>query len=542
MKSVRIFVSGVLVAAALSNLQLNAGAADNSSLPTNSVLWVDDALPAGAVPGTDGGDSWTWVSSNPAPFVGTLASQSSFGSGLHQHFFSIATGTLTVSNGETLFAYVYLDPSHLPTELMLQWNDGTWEHRAFWGANNISYGTLGTPTRSYAGPLPAAGQWTRLEVPASQVGLEGSTLQGMSFTLFDGGATWDAAGKAPGTGVIPPADTTPPSVTLTIPTENALVSGTAVAISAVATDNVAVVGVQFKLDGNSIGPENTTAPYAVTFDSTLLPNGPHAIGAIVRDAASNRGTAVVVNVQFANVIVPPNTNSDVVWIEDSVPDSAITGADGGDDWTWVTSNPTPFSGTSAHQSNLSSGSHQHFFNYSGTTLTINTGEVLLAYVYLDPVNPPSEVMLQWNDGSWEHRAYWGASLNTYGVEGTVSRRAMGPLPHAGQWVRLEVPANLVGLEGSVLKGMSFTLYGGQATWDHIGKKFIAKASARLVASGVEVSWPSIPGQTYRVMFKYDPSDPNWYEISGPITATDSITAWTDPDTFFDESHFYRIVQ
>jgi hypothetical protein len=44
------------------------------------------------------------------------------------------------------------------------------------------------------------------------------------------------------------------------------------------------------------------------------------------------------------------------------------------------------------------------------------------------------------------------------------------------------------------------------------------------------------------MFKYDLSDPNWYEISGPITATDSITAWTDPDTFFDESHFYRIVQ
>jgi len=32
-------------------------------------------------------------------------------------------------------------------------------------------------------------------VPASQVNLEGSTLNGMSFSAFGGGATWDAAGR-----------------------------------------------------------------------------------------------------------------------------------------------------------------------------------------------------------------------------------------------------------------------------------------------------------------------------------------------------------
>ena len=97
----------------------------------------------------------------------------------------------------------------------------------------------------------------------------------------------------------------------------------------------------------------------------------------------------------------------------------------------MTSNPTPFFGTAAHQSNLSSTSHQHYFSYAGTTLSINTGDVLVAYVYLDAANPPLEVMLQWNNGDWEHRAYWGASLDTYGVEGTASRRYMGPLPAAG---------------------------------------------------------------------------------------------------------------
>jgi len=46
---------------------------------------------------------------------------------------------------------------------------------------------------------------------------------------------------------------------------------------------------------------------------------------------------------------------------------------------------------------------------------------------------------------------------------------MGPLPATGGWIRLEVPASAVGLEGRALNGMAFTLYGGSAAWDYIGK-------------------------------------------------------------------------
>src|SRR5207248_3135727 len=84
-------------------------------------------------------------------------------------------------------------------------------------------------------------------------------------------------------------------------------------------------------------------------------------------------------------------------------------------------------------------------------------------------NVPSEIMLQWNNGSWEHRAYWGANNLGWGADNTVARHYMGPLPAVGQWVRLTVPASQVGLEGSTLNGMAFTLYGGRATWDHAGK-------------------------------------------------------------------------
>ena len=72
-------------------------------------------------------------------------------------------------------------------------------------------------------------------------------------------------------------------------------------------------------------------------------------------------------------------------------------------------------------------------------------------------------------GSWDHRAYWGANSIGLGTDGSDSRRFMGSLPALGQWVRLEVPASSVGLEGRVLNGLAFTLYGGRATWDHAGK-------------------------------------------------------------------------
>ncbi|MDQ3804269.1 MAG: DUF1929 domain-containing protein [Acidobacteriota bacterium] len=161
-------------------------------------VWVEDGVPAGAVLAGDG-EGWSWTGSSPAPFSGSLAHQSNVVAGAHQHYFYGATDTLTVAAGESLFAYVYLDPANPPREVMLQWNSNQegWNHRAYWGANLIPWGTDGTINRRYMGTLPAGGGWARLEVPASMVGLEGKTLNGMAFTLYDGRATWDKAGKTP---------------------------------------------------------------------------------------------------------------------------------------------------------------------------------------------------------------------------------------------------------------------------------------------------------------------------------------------------------
>ena len=426
-----------------------------------TTVWVEDALPAGATAAADGGDSWTWIGGNPAPYSGTLAHQSVVANGEHQHYFYDATTTLSVGVGESLFAYVYLDPANPPSEVMLQWNDGSWEHRAYWGANLIGWGTDGTVSRHAMGSLPAVGQWVRLEVAASVLGLEGHVLNGMAFTLADGRATWDYAGKSSAAG--------PASQTITFGALGNQVFGAApFTVSATASSGLPV---SFSSLTNAV----CTVSGATV---TLVAVGTCTIQA---SQAGNAAYSVAPNVNQNFQVTAAGTTT--VWVEDALPAGATAAADGGDSWTWISGNPAPYSGTLAHQSVVANGEHQHYFYDATTTLSVGVGESLFAYVYLDPANPPSEVMLQWNDGSWEHRAYWGANLNGWGTDGTVSRHAMGSLPAVGQWVRLEVAASVLGLEGHVLNGMAFTLADGRATWDYAGKSSASGPASQTITFG-----------------------------------------------------------
>jgi hypothetical protein len=68
------------------------------------------------------------------------------------------------------------------------------------------------------------------------------------------------------------------------------ISGT-ITITANATDNVGVAGVQMKLDGASLGGYITTAPYSLSWNSTAISNGCHVISVVAQDGAGNQGTA-----------------------------------------------------------------------------------------------------------------------------------------------------------------------------------------------------------------------------------------------------------
>jgi chitodextrinase len=96
-------------------------------------------------------------------------------------------------------------------------------------------------------------------------------------------------------------DTGPPTVSITAPLSGASLSGP-VNVSANAADDVGVVGVQFKLDGVSLGVEDTTAPYSVAWDTRTAGNGPHTLTAVARDASGNTTTSTVVNVSVNNLL------------------------------------------------------------------------------------------------------------------------------------------------------------------------------------------------------------------------------------------------
>lgn len=156
--------------------------------------------------------------------------------------------------------------------------------------------------------------------------------------------------------------------------------------------------------------------------------------------------------------------------------------------------PAPVSGSKTHRSDLVPTSwHQHYFYNATEQLPVQAGDKLVAWVYLDPLNPPREVMLQWNSGNWEHRAYWGENLIGWGVNNTVSRRNMGALPAAGGWVRLEVSAAEVGLEGGSLNGMAFTLFGGRAWWDGVGKRVTGASQDTLWGDDAVPAGASVAG-------------------------------------------------
>jgi hypothetical protein len=118
------------------------------------------------------------------------------GDGLTERSFTQALAPLVLKAGDTLFTWIRLDPSRPPREIMLAWNDGrSWEHRAYWGENAITYGRNDSPGRRSMGPLPAAGPWIRLEVPVEAVDLAGQSASGMSFSILGGSAEWRAVGR-----------------------------------------------------------------------------------------------------------------------------------------------------------------------------------------------------------------------------------------------------------------------------------------------------------------------------------------------------------
>ncbi len=165
-----------------------------------------------------------------------------------------------------------------------------------------------------------------------------------------------------------------------------------------------------------------------------------------------------------------SSSPEFTWFDDALPAGSNPIAKDGE-WEWVGADPAPHSGKLAHRfARAASGLSEHWFTGASATLSVNVGDTLFAWAYLDPANPPKEIMLMWHDSAgWEHRAFWGGNTITYGQNNSAGRYHAGNLPPAGKWVKLTVPASAVGLEKLEVDGMGFDHVDGRVTWDDTGR-------------------------------------------------------------------------
>jgi hypothetical protein len=157
-------------------------------------VWIDDALPPGATPQGDG--PWQFGGKPDQPVSSRQLSLRQKAKGVAQRFFDNASQKLKVGEGDTLFAYVYINPLDAPREVMFQWHtQAGWTHRAYWGQNVIPFGKDATPERLRIGDLPPTGKWVRLEVPVARLAISpGTLIDGWAFTQHGGTVYWDRAG------------------------------------------------------------------------------------------------------------------------------------------------------------------------------------------------------------------------------------------------------------------------------------------------------------------------------------------------------------
>jgi hypothetical protein len=206
----------------------------------------------------------TWSSMSPAP--------PTFGSG---QSFKSGAGLFGATDGTSLWLCAI--NTDVANSILCTRFDGT-----AWTPWSTVPGTeIGIQTRNYISGSPVVGN--------NQIGLiwtEGRSLYDVMAYSF-------AASP----------DVKTPAISMTAPLDGATVSGT-IPVSASASDNVGVAGVQFRVDGVDLGTEVTTAPYTTQWNTSTAANGAHVLTAIARDEAGNTATAAQVSVTVANIQKP----------------------------------------------------------------------------------------------------------------------------------------------------------------------------------------------------------------------------------------------
>jgi hypothetical protein len=255
-------------------------------------------------------------------------------------------------------------------------------------------------------------------------------------------------------------DLTSPAVAVTAPSAGATVSGT-IAVSANASDNVGVAGVQFLLNGVNLGTEDTSSPYSVSWNTAAATNGSHVLTARARDAAGNTTTSASVTVTVSNA-APTGLVLALGFNETS--GTTATDSSGAN-------NP----GTITGATRTVSGKYGGALNFDGindlvtvadaASLDLTNGMTLEAWVNPTTINGWETVILKETTGDLVYALYADNNGNDTG----------GPRRPAA-WIR----------QGSTQYSTAGTSQVATNTWTHLAATYNA-TNLRLFVNGVQVS-------------------------------------------------------
>jgi hypothetical protein len=162
----------------------------------------------------------------------------------------------------------------------------------FDGSTTIAFGssaTLSWTSLNADACLVSPGGWTTL----SNAGVStGNLSTSTTYSLMCSNANGDATDTVTVNVLAAPiADTQPPTVAITEPLLNSILSNKE-KMSAVASDNVGVTKVIFFIDDTALGAD-TSGPYSVSFLTNRLSSGNHLLRAVAYDAAGNSATSEI---------------------------------------------------------------------------------------------------------------------------------------------------------------------------------------------------------------------------------------------------------
>ncbi len=264
---------------------MNATASDNVGVA--GVQFMLDGAPAGAED-TAAPFAMTWTTSQTADGPHTLTAIARDAAGNHT---SSAAVSVTISNnGDGSAPTVNITaPTGGATV------SGTTTVRASAADNvgvlGVQFFLDGSPLGSEDTQAPYSRTWTT----------SGAANGSHSLTARARDAAGNQKTSAAVMVTVSNGDAVAPTVSITAPTSGGTVSGTTT-ITASASDNFGVAGVQFFVDGAAIGAEDTTAPYSTAWNTVGATNGAHTLTARARDAAGNQTTSAAVNVTVSNAV------------------------------------------------------------------------------------------------------------------------------------------------------------------------------------------------------------------------------------------------